>query len=140
MRNRPHPRAGADEPETTGSNATGSGQEAAPRRRRAVLLGAAAAGAGAAAGLAGRAAPASAAATSPAPVLLGKANTETATTSVSNAKGTALSAATTHELKSGVAGTDTSKQGGYGVSGKAGRPRRRDRPAFVRLPGPTCCR
>ncbi len=50
-------------------------------------------------------------------MLLGKANTETATTSVSNAKGTALSATTTHELKSAVAGTDARTGGGYGVSG-----------------------
>jgi hypothetical protein len=66
---------------------------------------------------AGRGAPASAAATSPAPVLLGKANTETATTSISNAKGTALSATTTHERDSAVAGTDASTAGGTGVSG-----------------------
>jgi hypothetical protein len=82
-----------------------------------VLLGAAAASAGVAAGVAGRAAPASAAAASPAPVLLGKANTETATTSISNAKGTALSATTTRERKSAVAGTDASTGGGTGVTG-----------------------
>jgi len=121
MRNRSDPRAGAAEPEIGGSSATGSGQGAAvPRRgRRAVLLGGAAAVAGAAASVAGRAAPASAAATSPAPVLLGKANTETATTSISNAKGTALSATTTGDGKSGVAGADTSTGGGNGVHGSS---------------------
>jgi hypothetical protein len=52
-------------------------------------------------------------------VLLGKANTETATTSISNAKGSALSATTTANGKSGVAGTDTSTGGGHGVHGSS---------------------
>jgi hypothetical protein len=89
------------------------------RGRRAVLAGAAAAGAGAAAGLAGRAGVTSAAPASPAPVLLGRANTETSATSVSNARGTALSAATSGNGERGVAGTDESTNGGYGVSGSS---------------------
>jgi hypothetical protein len=55
-----------------------------------------------------------------APVLLGQANTETATTSVSNAMGTALSAATTSDGDSAVAGSDASIKGGYGVYGRSG--------------------
>jgi hypothetical protein len=52
-----------------------------------------------------------------APVLLGRANTETATTSVSNAKGTALSAATSSDGDSALTGADTSRTGGAGVTG-----------------------
>jgi hypothetical protein len=52
-----------------------------------------------------------------APVLLGRANTETATTSVSNATGTALSAATSSDGEVGVYGIDTSAGGGTGVFG-----------------------
>jgi hypothetical protein len=52
-----------------------------------------------------------------APVLLGVANTETATTSVSNATGTALSAATSSDGEVGVYGIDTSAGGGTGVFG-----------------------
>jgi hypothetical protein len=51
------------------------------------------------------------------PVLLGVANTETATTSVSNATGTALSAATSSDGEVGVYGIDTSAGGGRGVYG-----------------------
>jgi hypothetical protein len=108
-----------DEPKIRHGSATSSGAGAAsPRGRRAVMLGAAAAGVGAAASLAGRAAPASAAAVSAAkPVLLGKANTERTTTTISNAKGTALSATTTSNGHAAVTGADTSTAGGYGVHG-----------------------
>src|SRR5580658_7378925 len=111
-------RAGAGQPAASGSSAAGSGQgPATARGRRAVLAGAAAAGAGAAAGLAGRAGVASAAPASAAAVLLGRANTETSATSVSNARGTALSAATGSDGHSALAGADTSGKGGHGVRG-----------------------
>ncbi len=94
------------------------GRQRSGYQRRAVLAGAAAAGAGVAAGLAGRAGVASAAsAANGKPVLLGRANNETATTSVSNAKGTALSAATSSDGNSALAGADTSARGGTGITG-----------------------
>jgi hypothetical protein len=118
MGDRSGQRAGAGQPGASGSSAAGSGQgPAAARGRRAVLAGAAAAGAGAAAGLAGRAGVASAAPASPAAVLLGRANTETSATSISNARGTALSAATGSDGHSALAGADTSGKGGHGVRG-----------------------
>jgi hypothetical protein len=55
-----------------------------------------------------------------APVLLGAANTETATTSVSNATGTALSATTSSDGDSALTGVDASIKGGYGVRGSSG--------------------
>jgi|HubBroStandDraft_1064217.scaffolds.fasta_scaffold37841_2 hypothetical protein len=118
MRNRSDLQAGRNKPETSESSTASGGEGTAPWRRRAVMLGAAAAGAGAAASLAGRVAPASAAPIAPArPVLLGRANTETATTSVSNARGTALSAVTTSNGHSAVSGADTSTKGGAGITG-----------------------
>jgi hypothetical protein len=106
-----------DEPETSDGGAASSGEAAGRSRgRRAVIAAAAAAGA---ATVAGRAVPASAAPLSSGPVLLGKSNTETTTTAISNAKGTALSARTISHRHSAVAGTDDSHGGGYGVTGKS---------------------
>jgi hypothetical protein len=76
----------------SGQETDAAGQHAGPGRRpgrygrRALLLGAAAGGAGAAVSLAGGAAPAAAAADgNGGPVLLGETNTETATTTITNA-------------------------------------------------------
>jgi hypothetical protein len=54
------------------------------------------------------------------PVLLGTANTATATTSVSTSSGDGLDGKTTANGKSGVSGTDVSSGGGYGVQGSLG--------------------
>jgi hypothetical protein len=89
--------------------------------RRALILGAAAAGAGAAVGLADGAAPALASSdANGGPVLLGKSNTETVTTTITNAASGAISGITSASGgHSGVHGNDTSTDGGYGVAGSS---------------------
>lgn len=82
-----------------------------PRRRygrRALMLGAAAAGAGAAAGLA---APDPAEASNGQPVLLGKSNKATATTSITNKLGNAIAGASTNAI--GVRGSSVNATGVY---------------------------
>jgi len=93
------------------------GQQAVPRRpgRRQVLREAGAAGAGLAVGLLSAASPAEAANGNP--VLLGKANSATATTVVTTTKGNGLQATAKANGASGVSGVDASTGGGYGVHG-----------------------
>jgi hypothetical protein len=83
--------------------------------RRALVLGAAGAGAGLVAGLVTGADPAAAANGSP--VELGKANTCTATTSISTTRGIGLSATSSANRETAVAGVDTSAIAGHGVTG-----------------------
>jgi hypothetical protein len=86
--------------------------------RRALVLGAAAAGAGMAASLVVGNGPAEAENNSP--VLLGDANTATATTSITNNAGGAFDATTSaNGGHSAVHGNDTSAKGGYGVAGSS---------------------
>jgi hypothetical protein len=82
--------------------------------RRALILGAAA-GAGAAVGLVAGAEPASAADGNP--VLIGESNKAKATTKITTTKGDGLQGSTSQDAQSGVAGTDTSSGGGYGLQG-----------------------
>jgi hypothetical protein len=84
--------------------------------RRALVLGLAAGGAGALASVAGAK---SAYAANGNPVLLGGANSATATTSISTTTGTGIEGTTSVNGQSGVQGVDTSSQGGYGVQGNA---------------------
>jgi hypothetical protein len=83
--------------------------------RRALLLGVAAAGAGAAVGLSGST---DASASRDPAVMLGSANTETTTTSITNKKGTAFEGTTSANGHYGVHGKDTSPGvNSYGVLG-----------------------
>jgi hypothetical protein len=99
-----------------------SGQLDSPARRvgrRALMLGAAAAGAGVAASLVVGADPANAetAATTSKAVLLSKSNTAKATTTVVTKAGNGLEGVTSADDCAGVAGDDTSANGGFGLYG-----------------------
>src|ERR1700677_2781860 len=104
----------------TPSAETGDMEAAAPGGRlgrRALMIGGVAAGAGIAGGLIARPEPAEAASN---PVLLGQSNTETETTSISNASSGGFSGITSaNGGHSGVHGNDTSTKGGYGVAGNS---------------------
>ena len=101
----------APEP-TSGDGAVARGRYG----RRALILGAAA-GAGAAVTLASRAAPAEA---GPAYVVLGGANSETVTTTITNANSGGIAGITSaNGGHTGVHGNDTSSGGGYGVAGNS---------------------
>jgi hypothetical protein len=82
-----------------------------------MLREAGAAGAGLAAGLLSAASPAEAASSNP--VLLGKANSATATTAVTTTKGNGLQGTAKANGASGVQGADASSAGGYGVYGSS---------------------
>jgi len=96
--------------------AKGDSTEAPSTTRRALLLGAAGAGAGITASLVTRAAPADA---STDPVLLGKSNSATRTTTISSTDGTGLKGSAATKGQSGLAGIDTSVDGGHGTFGRS---------------------
>jgi hypothetical protein len=98
----------------------GSGDESeqGPRLDRRLMLAAGAACVGIAAGLVAGAEPAEA--TNGVPVELGASNSETQTTSITNASNGAFSGTTSaNGGHSGLHGNDTSTDGGYGVAGSS---------------------